>query len=75
MVRNGHSGLLVDTHEPRDWAHALRRVIDDPGYRDALSAGALEQARRFSWERTADSTLEVYRRAVEMMRDEVTVGG
>ncbi|RYP85238.1 D-inositol-3-phosphate glycosyltransferase [Nocardioides guangzhouensis] len=75
VVRNGHSGLLVDTHEPRDWAHALRQVIDDPGYRDALSAGALEQARQFSWERTADRTLDAYRRAVEMMRDEVTVGG
>jgi D-inositol-3-phosphate glycosyltransferase len=75
VVRDGRSGLLVDTHEPRDWAHALRRVVDDPRFRDTLSAGALEQARQFSWERTADRTLEVYRRAVDMMRDEVTVGG
>src|SRR5690606_9881789 len=29
VVRDGVSGLLVDTHEPRDWAHALRRLIDD----------------------------------------------
>ena len=34
VVRDGHSGLLVDTHEPRDWAAALRRVIGDSGFRD-----------------------------------------
>ncbi len=75
VVRDGHSGLLVESHDPRDWAAALRRVIADPDYRETLATGALEQARHFSWERTADRTLEVYRQAVEMMRDEVTVGG
>ena len=50
-------------------------MIADPDYRETLATGALEQARHFSWERTADRTLEVYRQAVEMMRDEVTVGG
>ena len=27
VVRDGRSGLLVDTHEPRDWAAAVRRVL------------------------------------------------
>ncbi len=75
VVRDGRSGLLVDGHEPRDWAAALRRVVGDPGFRDELSAGALEQARLFSWDRTAERTLEVYGRAMDVMRDEVTVGG
>ena len=75
VVRDGRSGLLVDTHEPRDWAAALRRIIGDSGFRDELSAGALEQARLFSWDLTAERTLEVYRRAVDVMRNEVTVGG
>ena len=35
----------------------------DDDLRLRLEAGALEQARRFSWERTAESTLEVYDRA------------
>ena len=72
VVRDGHSGLLVDTHEPRDWAAALRRIVGDSGFRDELSAGALEQARLFSWDLTAERTLEVYRRAVDVMKDEVT---
>ena len=61
VVRDGHSGLLVDGHEPRDWAAALRRVVEDDALRPRLEAGALEQARQFSWERTAERTLEVYR--------------
>ena len=71
VVRDGHSGLLVDTHEPRDWATVLGRLLRDEELRARLSAGAVEQARQFSWERTADLTLEVYRRAVGLMREEV----
>ena len=54
VVRDGHSGLLVDGHDPRDWADALRRVLADDALRDRLEAGALEQARLFSWDATAD---------------------
>ena len=63
MVRDGRSGLLVDGHDPRDWAAALTRVLDDGDLRVRLEAGALEQARLFSWDATADRTLEVYERA------------
>src|SRR6476619_4254879 len=52
VVRDGHSGLLIEGHEPRDWAAALRRVLEDDGLRERLSQGALEQARQFAWERT-----------------------
>jgi D-inositol-3-phosphate glycosyltransferase len=70
-VRDGHSGLLVASHEPRDWAAALRRVVTDDDLRLSLEVGALEQARRFSWERTAERTLEVYRRAHVELRQVV----
>ncbi|GAA4813451.1 D-inositol-3-phosphate glycosyltransferase [Nocardioides caeni] len=68
VVRDGHSGLLVDTHEPHDWALALERVAADPTYRDRLAAGALDQARQFSWEATAAQTLAAYERAHRIMR-------
>lgn len=70
VVRDGHSGLLVDTHEPRDWAAALERVAGDAALRDRLAAGALEQARHFSWEATAAQTVAVYERAHALMRRE-----
>jgi D-inositol-3-phosphate glycosyltransferase len=72
VVRDGHSGLLVEGHEPRDWAAAIRRVVEDEQLRVRLSAGALEQARQFAWERTAERTLEVYERARAGMRESVS---
>ena len=75
VVRHGHSGLLVPTHEPRDWAAAIKRVIDDPVLQVNLSLGALEQARHFSWERTAERTLEVYEQAARLMRQEAMAHG
>ncbi len=72
VVADGVSGLLVDTHDPRDWAKALGSIIGDAELRSRLSAGALRQARLFAWERTADRTLEVYKRAASLMRLEAT---
>ncbi|UMG91312.1 D-inositol-3-phosphate glycosyltransferase [Nocardioides sp. TF02-7] len=69
VVRHGHSGLLVDTHDPDDWARALEPVVLDPGYRDRLAAGALAQAELFSWDATAEQTLDVYARAGSLMKE------
>ncbi len=71
VVRHGHSGLLVDSHDAADWARALEPVVVDPAYRDRLAAGALEQARHFSWDATAAQTLEVYQRAGSNMWETV----
>jgi D-inositol-3-phosphate glycosyltransferase len=69
-VRDGTSGLLVEGHDPVDYARAIERVVGRPGLRDRLSAGAVEQAAGFAWEVTADRTLEVYRMASAAMRDD-----
>ncbi len=70
VVRDGVSGLLVEGHEPADYALALERVLNNPSYRARLAAGAIEQARGFAWEKTADQTLEIYRKAAWAMRGE-----
>jgi D-inositol-3-phosphate glycosyltransferase len=62
-VRHGRSGLLVDSHDGADWARALEPIVVDPAYRDRLAAGAVAQARRFSWDATAAQMLGVYQRA------------
>ncbi|HET8961284.1 D-inositol-3-phosphate glycosyltransferase [Nocardioides sp.] len=72
VIRDGHSGLLVDGHEPRDWANAMRRVLEDDALRSRLQAGAVRQAELFSWERTAQRTLDVYRRARATQLDAVS---
>ena len=71
VVADGGSGLLVEGHDPRAWADALRRIVTDDDLRARLEAGAVAQAAQFSWERTTDRTLEVYRRARDLMRAEV----
>ena len=71
VVRDGVSGLLVDTHRPRDWAASLRRIVDDPALAARLGVGAREHAREFSWDRTAELTLASYGRAAKLMRDEL----
>ena len=70
VVHDGVSGLLVDGHDPLDWADALRRIISDVELAARLGRGAVAQAALFSWERTAAATLEVYERARSLMAAE-----
>jgi D-inositol-3-phosphate glycosyltransferase len=67
-VADGRSGLLVPGHDPRDYADAIARILDEPGLRASMSGAAREHAQRFSWRRTADETLEVYARARDLVR-------
>jgi D-inositol-3-phosphate glycosyltransferase len=71
VVRDGISGLLVEGHDPEDYARAMQRIIDAPQLRAELSRGAVVQAASFAWERTADRTVEVYRAAARSMRDDL----
>ncbi len=71
VVRDGVSGLLVEGHDPVRWADVLERLLADPARLAALGAGALAQAREFSWEATAGRTLEAYARARADMRQSV----
>lgn len=71
VVSDGESGLLVEGHEPRDWAAALRRLVDEPDLLARLQRGARVQAAEFSWERTATRTLAAYEAAHHLMRAEM----
>ena len=68
VVRDGRSGYLVEGHDPADYAAVMRRIVDAPALRAQLSRGALDQAHRFTWDRTAERTIEVYRAAEDAMR-------
>jgi D-inositol-3-phosphate glycosyltransferase len=63
-VRDEVSGVLVDSHDPQDWARVLARLLVAPGRRRELAAGAVVHAQNFSWDRTVDRLLCVYRAAV-----------
>ena len=68
-VRDGVSGVLVDGHDPREWARVLDTLLAAPRRRAELSAGAVAHAARFSWDRTAEGLLRVYREAVAEHRE------
>jgi D-inositol-3-phosphate glycosyltransferase len=62
-VRDGGSGVLVDGHDPAEWARVLDKLLAAPDQLAALGAGAVAHARHFSWDRTASGLLAVYRAA------------
>lgn len=59
-VADGVSGVLVEGHDPQDWARVLSRFVNQPVWRDALSEGAVTQAAAFGWSATAARLAEVY---------------
>jgi D-inositol-3-phosphate glycosyltransferase len=63
-VADGVSGVLVDGHDPHDYADALHPLLTDRALRDELGAKAVAHASGFGWDATVDRVLEVYARAV-----------
>jgi D-inositol-3-phosphate glycosyltransferase len=67
-VIDGETGVLVEGHNPGDYAHVIGRLLDDEVTRDAMSRAGAEHARQFGWEVTARRTLDAYSSAAELMR-------
>jgi D-inositol-3-phosphate glycosyltransferase len=63
-VADGVSGLLVDGHDPRDFATAIRRIVDQPRFRQELSAGAHMHAAAFGWASTTAGLMNSYSAAL-----------
>lgn len=56
----GEAGLYVDPLEPEDIAAGMTRLANDEELREALKKKGLEQAKRFTWEKTARELLALY---------------
>ena len=67
MVADGRTGVLVDGHEPADYAAALERLLDDEQTRTEMGARAAKHAQQFGWARTAQHTLDAYAQAQRLM--------
>ncbi|HHC07695.1 MAG TPA: glycosyltransferase family 1 protein [Actinobacteria bacterium] len=61
VVRDAESGILVDDHDVDDFAAACVAILENPAFRAELSAGAVRFASGFTWRRTVDRLLELYR--------------
>ena len=60
VVLNGESGILVEGWDPTDYAKAILGILQSPSTLERLSLGAVDSARRFSWQLTGDRLLELY---------------
>ncbi|WP_373294970.1 D-inositol-3-phosphate glycosyltransferase [Streptomyces fuscichromogenes] len=59
-VREGVSGLLMSTHDPGDYADALRAFADDPSRSVRMGTAAARHALSFGWGGTASAVADVY---------------
>lgn len=60
-VADGSSGILVEGHDPAEWATVLRAAVLSTDARERMSAAAVRHAQQFSWASTAEGLLGVYR--------------
>ena len=61
LVRDGETGRLVPSHDPRAFAAALEELLDDPEHASRMGAAARAWASGFTWDRSVDETLDGYR--------------
>lgn len=61
-VADGRSGVLIDGHDPAQWAAAIAGLLESD--QAALRREAVAHAARFSWDNTVDALLASYGRAI-----------
>ncbi len=62
----GEVGIMVNPYDTDSLAQAMRQVLTDDKLRDDMVRKGLEQAKKFSWEKAATETLEVYNKVAKL---------
>ena len=60
----GDAAALLPPSEPEVWAEAMTDLLQNSARRENLVRRGIARARAFSWERTAELTMEAYREAM-----------
>ncbi|MFL5401921.1 MAG: glycosyltransferase family 4 protein [Gemmatimonadales bacterium] len=60
----GNAALYCDPHDTNSIAGAMVKVLEDAKLRETLRCRGLERARGFTWERTAEATLNILGRVL-----------
>lgn len=61
---SGEAGLLVPPMDVPAWTQALSRSISDAVWRQEAAVRSIVQAGQFSWRKTAEQTIESYKKAL-----------
>lgn len=57
----GDAGVLIDPYQPEELFQALQQVLLNQELTDALRQKSVERAALFSWDKTVQSTLDLFR--------------
>lgn len=57
----GNAGILLDPDDANTWVGAIEKVLCDSELAERMRLAGLTQARQFSWDKTAEATLAIYR--------------
>jgi len=60
----GDAGIMVSPYDVEMLATAIYNVLTDDSLRKTLSIKGLNRAKKFSWKKTAEKTLEIYRKFI-----------
>jgi len=55
----GDAAIMVDPYKPDELAWAMEMILTDEKLHQRLSRKGVEQAKKFSWDKCAESTLRV----------------
>jgi len=59
----GDAAILIDPYNVDDIADAMVKVLSDESLQKVMIKKGLERAKNFTWKKTAEKTLEVYKKA------------
>lgn len=57
----GNAAILIDPYNIKEMADAIYRVLHNENLKSEMVRKGLKQAKKFSWEKTARKTLEIYK--------------
>ncbi len=58
----GDSALFFDARDPQAISDTMAQLVENEGLHDKMVAKGLKQAEKYTWERYADATYEVYKK-------------
>lgn len=62
----GESGLLIDPQNSEEIAEAIIKILENKDLAQSLSKKGKERSKKFSWEKTAEQTVHVYKEVVDL---------
>lgn len=61
----GDAGVYIDPEDSENMADAIRQVLQDDTFAQALKVAGLARAKQFSWLKAAEITLQTYQKVLE----------